>query len=66
MSSNLRFALKPNIRMITSRGVIWAGHVADMDGMICIHNYDQIHRRKAYLGIRRLRWEGIIERDIKK
>jgi hypothetical protein len=46
--------------------MVWAGHVADMDGMICIHNYTQIHRRTVYLGMRRLRWEGIIERDIKK
>ena len=60
------FALKPNTRTITSRGIIWAGHVADMDGMICIHDYNQIHRRKVYLGISRLRWGGIIERDIKK
>ena len=65
MSSNLMFALKPNIRMIRSRGMIWAGHVADMDGMIYIHNYNDIHRRKVYLGIGRLRWEGIIERDIR-
>jgi hypothetical protein len=52
--------------MITSRGMIWAGHVAGMDGMICVRNYNQIHKRKVYLGIRRLRWEGIVERDIKK
>jgi hypothetical protein len=53
MSSNLMFALKPNIRMITSRGMIWVGHVADMDGMICMHNYTQIHKRfiLVYVGL---------------
>jgi len=35
--------------MITTRGMIWAGHVADVDGMICIHNYNQIHKRNVYL-----------------
>jgi hypothetical protein len=54
------------MRLITPGGMIWAGHVADMDGMIFIHNYNQIHKRQVYLGIRRLRWEGIIEGDIKK
>jgi hypothetical protein len=54
------------MRLITPRGMVWAGHVADMDRTIFIHNYKQIRKRKIYLGIPRLRWEGIIEGDIQK
>jgi hypothetical protein len=43
-----------------------AGHLAGMDGMNFLPHYDRTYKGRVFLGIRRPRWEDIIERNLKK
>ena len=57
----------PNIvRVITSRRMRWAGHVARMEGEVCTRFWWGKPEGKRPLGRRRRRWEDNIKMDLEE